>query len=107
MANNLFQDIQCNSDNADLYFNTFDGDFDIMGSDQQHIEDILQSFNGDWKQFPMVGVGISSYLNSVGQEQRLPREVIVQLRADGYTCDNPIIQINQGNIVINPNAYRQ
>jgi hypothetical protein len=90
-----------------LFINSNAGDYDINFSDNQHIEDIIQSFNGDWKQFPMVGVGVSSYLASTGQQQQLTREILIQLKADGFTVDNPIVKIVNGNITVNPNAYRQ
>lgn len=102
-----FNDIQMDTETADLFFNSFTGDFNIVASDQQHLGDIIQSFNGDWKQYPMVGVGVGAYLNSAGQQQRLVRELLIQLRADGYTVDNPQVKISDGNITINPNAYRQ
>lgn len=102
-----FNDIQTDQETADLFYNSFTGDFNIVASDQAHIGDIIQSFMGDWKQYPMVGVGVGAYLNSVGQQQRLVRELIVQLKADGYIVDNPQVKIQDGNITINPNAYRQ
>lgn len=40
------------------------GDFTVGPSDVQHVEDIIQSFAGMWKQNPLLGVGIKQFLNS-------------------------------------------
>lgn len=105
MANNISQDIRLQD--GDLYINTSNGDLDIVFSDDQNIEDIIQSFPGDWKQWPQVGVGVSSYIKSAGKEQELIRNLIVQLKADGFTVDNAKATISDGTITVVPNAYRE
>ena len=44
------------------------GDFAIEHADQQNLVHILLSQKGSYKEFPVLGVGISSYINS-GQHQ--------------------------------------
>jgi hypothetical protein len=83
------------------------GDFVIGVSDNQHIQDIIQSYIGWWKQFPLVGVGIQSYVNSNGQDQALARSIQIQLQSDGFTVQNPQVTINPDEITIQPNAIRQ
>lgn len=41
-----------------------DGDFVIGESEEQHINDILVSHPGGWRQTPFLGVGISKFFNS-------------------------------------------
>ena len=60
------------------------GDFNIGESDTQHIQDIVFETTGAYKQYPLVGVGIVSYLNSSGAQLLLSREMQIQLETDGY-----------------------
>ena len=105
MADTIFQDFRTNAD-GDLYFDPSYGDFQIAPSDNQHIDDILMAHPGDWKQNPEVGVGVPSYISSDGQEQKLSREIIIQLKRDGYVVGSPIISISRDTIDIQPNAHR-
>lgn len=83
------------------------GDFAIGRSDQQHVQDIINSYPGWWKQYPNVGVGVMNYLNSSGQQQKLQRNIIIQLQSDGYVVSNPIVDNNpDGTFTITPNAIR-
>jgi len=65
-----------------------DGDFDIIESDTQHIELILRAQLGSFKQFPLVGMGISNQLASSGMQQVIKRNMSVQLNNDGYKVKN-------------------
>ncbi|MFB6456580.1 hypothetical protein ACE38W_15015 [Chitinophaga sp. Hz27] len=85
-----------------------DGDFVIGESDEQHIMDTINGFPGWWKENPVDGVGISSYLNSSGQEQSIARAIKLQLSSDGYRVDSPTISYgDDGRLIINPNALIQ
>ena len=104
MAHNQFMDLQLVDD--DLLF--VDGDFVIDYSDEQHISDIIRSFQGEWKQTPQIGVGILGYLNSSGQEQVLSRSIRVNLESDGYTVRDPKVTIDKDSkMLVLPNAYRE
>ena len=103
MAKTIFQDIRQKDD--DLFI--ANGDFSIVPSDEDHIIDILQAFQGEWKQFLSVGVGIRNYLNSSGREQEISREVRLQLQADGFIVKNPDFKIDEsGKLVVAPYAVR-
>ena len=78
----MVKDIILEEDN-DLSINS-DGDFLVADSDQQHVILLLNTFFGQWKEFPFCGLGIIRYLNSSGQQQTLRRAITVQLIADGY-----------------------
>lgn len=60
------------------------GDFKVSDSDTQHIELVLRTFTGAWKQFPLVGMGIDRDLASSGKQQVIKRNMQNQLELDGY-----------------------
>jgi len=61
-------------ENGDVYAKT--GDFVIDASDDQHVQHILESAKGDYKQFPLIGANIMQLLNGkVGVEER--RDIIL------------------------------
>lgn len=69
----------------DLLINA--GDFVIGPSDQAHIDDILSAEKGEWREWPLLGVGMQRYINSTGQlddRAGLLRVIRVQLEADGF-----------------------
>lgn len=76
--------------NNDLIF--LNGDIDIDYSDNQHIQDIVYSFQGYWKQNPTCGVGIQQYLNSAGMQQKIKNDIKLQLENDNYTVDSISIE---------------
>jgi hypothetical protein len=81
------------------------GDFAIAESDPQHIADTINAFPGWWKENPADGVGIFQYINSGGQEQTIRKNLIIQLKSDGYTVSNPKVDVDSsGKITITPNA---
>lgn len=66
------------------------GDFSVGESDGQHIEDILLGFPGDYKQYPLIGVNLASYLSAPNSPEvinRLRRSIQLQLESDNYRVD--------------------
>ena len=92
------RDIRFDDDTDDLFINPNTGDFDITDSDTRHVEDIVASFAGWWKEFPTVGVGIKNFSGSSGGIQRVKREVKIQLEGDGYRVSD--ISIVDNNLYI-------
>lgn len=79
-------------------------DVEWFESDTKHVKDIINSNVGEWKETPSLGVGITKYLSSSGQEQTISRTVIIQLQSDLYPCNNPTISYDVNNkLTINPN----
>lgn len=71
---------------GDLVFK--DGDFAVGKSDAQHVQDIVLANQGEFKQSPLVGVGILNYLNAPVDASgftKLRKNIRLQLQADGYT----------------------
>ncbi|GHV13644.1 hypothetical protein FACS1894169_01090 [Bacteroidia bacterium] len=56
----------------------------VGDADYQNIRLLLLSNKGDFKEHPILGVGVERYLKSVGREHDLRREIAVQLDAVGY-----------------------
>lgn len=84
-----------------------DGDFVVGESDNQHIELIINTATGAWKQTPTLGVGIIKYSGSSGQIGRLRTEINVNLKADGYAnIDTRLLQNNEGEYVYYVDAKR-
>lgn len=61
------------------------GDFVIGASDEDHIIDIVNSNQGDWKEYIFCGAGIDNYLNSSGAQLQLKKQILLQLAQDGYS----------------------
>lgn len=72
------------------------GDYAVGESDQFHINDIILSVPGTWRENPQVGVALESYQSSAGQQQKLNRNILQQLEADGYV-DVLTEYITEGN----------
>ncbi|CAL2094715.1 hypothetical protein [Tenacibaculum sp. 190524A05c] len=86
-------------DSKDLSFNK--GDLNIDNTDQQNIELILLSHKGSFKEFPILGVGITDYLKSpeIISRLRLENEISNQLEYDNFEIKEVDVN-NLENIVI-------
>ena len=60
------------------------GDFPVVESDQQHVALIFKTYVGHWREYPLVGVGIDTYMNGIGLEAAIKRNGRVQMENDGY-----------------------
>jgi hypothetical protein len=76
------------------------GDFDIEFSDENHVEDILNSYLGHWKQFPLLGIGIERELNiKADNQQIIKRKIQQQLESDGYKVGQITTSISTENVL--------
>lgn len=81
MAKDLLED-----NNGDL--SILNGDLEVGFSDEQHQADLLVAFKGEYKQYPLMGIGIENYLASpisVYTRQKFEKETSLQLQADSAT----------------------
>ncbi len=78
------------------------GDFNLIKADNQHVDLIIESFKGDFKQNPVIGLGIMNWLKSNYKRRELKRAVSVELERDGYS---PTIEFdyNKGKLNIDIN----
>ncbi len=71
------------------------GDFAVGDSNQQHVVHIFKSFQGEWKQNPLIGFGASRYLKkTTNKRQEFLRNLKLQLKFDSY--ENPEIDLTKG-----------
>lgn len=77
------------TDSLDL--DIVNGDFKISESDQTHIILLMKTYQGSWKQFPLVGLGIDYYIASSGSRNLLKRAMTVQMEADDYKVNEIIV----------------
>ena len=69
--------------NAEGEVQVTNGDFDIGQSDQQHAFLLLATEKGEWRHQPLLGVGLSKYINDESPDVLMKQEIRVQLEADG------------------------
>ena len=55
-------------------------------SDYDHVELIVESNQGDFKDYPVLGCG-EKYLKSVGRIAEMRADILTQLELDGYKAD--------------------
>jgi len=61
------------------------GDFLVSESDGQSIEHILRADVGQFRQAPLVGVGLQDQNNASVEPQKLKQKIKLQLKADGFS----------------------
>ena len=88
-----FKDIIIDDD-GDISF--FNGDFKVKESDSQHVEHIMISDRGQFRQFPLIGVGIYRLFSGSPNVQFVRQQIKLQLESDGYNVRQ--ITINPQNI---------
>ena len=93
-------------DSFDLAISS-NGDFEVNASDMQHIILLIETSVGSWKQHPLIGVGIDSYLASSGKQNQLRTDIKVNLESDGYGNIDVLLASNENDsFVYNVNAKR-
>ena len=72
-----------------------DGDFQISESTLQHQQDIIETNAGEWKEFPILGVGIQNYLHAERPEQELQKEIGTQISSDKMNVKSIQVQFDK------------
>ena len=60
------------------------GDIKVGKSDQQHVEHIIRSDKGHWRQWPLIGVGIDRFQKGPVIIQEIIQLIKLQLKSDNY-----------------------
>ena len=94
-----FHDILLDSDQELVA--TAAGDFRTGDASNNLIKYIIVSHIGNWKEFPLVGVGISSYLNSNVTAEEIESVIKTALAADIFK--NPVVDASDFPSTINVN----
>ena len=81
------QDLDTGADSKDIIIDALTGDFIARESDKAHVDYIVNTSVGQWKQSPLLGVGIFTFLNAAGGLQTAKRVIQTQLTDDGYRVD--------------------
>lgn len=79
-------------DNGELI--VLNGDYVIGPSDQQHVVDIVETQQGEYKEFPLIGFGAINYIKKIIVEDEFKSDLKEQLSYDGY--QDAIIDLSQG-----------
>lgn len=69
------------------------GDFKQGENDNNLIRYIVQATKGQYKEYPLLGVGIEIFLNSNKNQQQIQREIRLQLISDVFP--NPDIDVTE------------
>ena len=82
------------------------GDVKIDESDTQHVDHIVVADKGQFRQFPLIGVGILRMVNGSPNPQELKQQIKLQLESDGYNVRQITIDPND-MLSINIDAERK
>lgn len=88
------KDILLNSDGT---FKIINGDFAVGDSLNQEVAELLRARKGDYKEFPLTGVGIEDFINDDDQGAMF-REIHKQLQEDNKVVNN--ISLENGKLKI-------
>jgi hypothetical protein len=81
------------------------GDFKVGDASNQIMFYIVKSGQGNWKEFPLVGVGIEGYLNSDIGRYELEQIVKSQIRTDVFNKATVNAEDFPSSIVINKTSF--
>jgi hypothetical protein len=81
----IFRDIELDAITTDLV--VVDGDFRVVETTQREVEYILISEKGNWRENPVLGVGLIRFLNAVGARRELLKKTRLQLEFDNMKVD--------------------
>jgi hypothetical protein len=101
----IAKDFAVDAAGDELYLN---GDLVVEASDQRHIEDIIDSAKGEWREFPALGVEIIRYLNSTGQVANrvgLLRAIRLNLEYDNFDIKKLSVEAD-GSILVDAKRLR-
>jgi hypothetical protein len=70
---------------------TATGDFSVGMSEQQESNLIINTFIGNWFQFPLVGIGLINYLAGSTPSLLIEQAIIKGLQNDGFIIENVLI----------------
>ena len=99
----IYKDIITDSTNDLIIEN---GDFKLNESDSQHVEHIITADKGQYRQWPLIGVGISRLINGNINSQSLKQVIKLNLESDNYNVR--LIEIDSiDKLSINVDAQRK
>jgi len=81
-------------------FDWSSGDFEVIESSQEHLAAILDSVSNDYKQDPLIGVNLPSYVNGPLNSSVIDLKRIISdnMRRDGFKVTDLVVN---GNLSLN------
>lgn len=73
------------------------GDIKLGLSDYQHVNNLMLSNKGEYKQYPILGIGIQKYQNCI-IDKTIEQEIKLQLEIDGVKQKD--VKLNDNGIMI-------
>jgi hypothetical protein len=99
----IYTDIITDSTNDLIIEN---GDFKLNESDSQHVEHIITADKGQFRQWPLIGVGINRLINGSINPQSLKQVIKLNLESDNYNVR--LIEVDSiDKLSINVDAQRK
>jgi hypothetical protein len=99
----IYKDIITDSTNDLIIEN---GDFKLNESDSQHVEHIITADKGQFRQWPLIGVGINRLINGSINPQSLKQVIKLNLESDNYNVR--LIEVDSiDKLSINVDAQRK
>ena len=99
----IYNDIITDSENDLIIEN---GDFKLNESDSQHVEHIITADKGQFRQWPLIGVGINRLINGSINPQSLKQVIKLNLESDNYNVR--LIEVDSiDKLSINVDAQRK
>jgi hypothetical protein len=92
-------------DTSENLQNNGSGDFKVGDASNQLMYYIIRSSQGNWKEFPLVGVGIDRYLNAAIDPYVLAQDVKSQLRSDVFSKASVDATNFPLNLVVNKTVF--
>lgn len=86
--------------NSDGSFKVINGDFVAGNTLNQELADLIKARKGDYKEFPLVGVGVEDFINDDDQGA-LFREIYKQVINDNKVVND--ISLDDGQLKIDAN----
>lgn len=91
----------------DLVINTAKGDFNIIESDQQHIDHIITASKGNFYEWPDLGVDSKKLINSSNTDARNKQVIKGELVKDDFTVKDILITKDDNETIIEVDATRR
>ncbi len=74
------------------------GDLVIGDNEAVHVEDLVHSFKGEWKEFPLLGAEAVTRIKQRAGLSKLKKDIRTQLQEDGYVNVRTTLQGSDINI---------
>lgn len=99
----IFKDIILDAEGD---FSISNGDIFFGESDSQHVDHILLTDLGQFRQFPMLGVGIARLINGSINKIELSQKIRLNLESDNYNVSSVNVE-DANKLSINIDANRK